>query len=281
MLERKMNDVLFTPAQLIAELGIRRPDDLDIEAIAEYCGATIRYKQLQGCEARIIGYKDRAIITVSANSIRARQRFSAGHELGHWMRDRGTVAFQCSDQTFLHEWSRDNPESRANRYASDLLLPLSIFRPLAHRQPITFATVRRLAGIFQMSLTATAIRLVGHGSYPSMLLCFGPQEREWFISSPSVAGKLWPVESPGRDTEAFKLARTDSAENGGPVEIRADQWINHPLADQYYIKEDSVRVTSSLVLVLLWWEDERQLIDFAEWEERQAARRSDARFDRD
>ena len=274
-----MTQVLKNPVELLKELGVRSPEDLDIEAVAEYCGATIRYRPLLGCEARVMGYKDRAIITVNANSKRPRQRFSAGHELGHWMRDRGTVAFKCDEQNFVRDWSLDNPEYRANRFASDLLLPLFLFCPLAYGLPITFASVRKLADAFQMSLTATAIRLVNHGSYPSMLVCLGPQGREWFVASPTVKGKLWPVENAGFHTGALRLLRHGGTDSDGPKEVRADEWINNPYADQYWIKEDSLIVRPELVLALLWWEDEQQLIDFAEWEERNSDKRSDSRSD--
>ena len=39
-----------------------------------------------------MGSDDRAIITVIARSTPERRRFSAAHELGHWMRDRELVA---------------------------------------------------------------------------------------------------------------------------------------------------------------------------------------------
>jgi hypothetical protein len=272
-----MTQTSKNPADLLKELGIRSPQDLDIEAIAEYCGATIRYRPLEGCEARIMGYKDRAIITVNIHSKRSRQRFSGGHELGHWMRDRGTVAFKCDEQSFVRDWSRENAEYRANRFASDLLLPLFMFSPLAHGLPITFASVRQLADAFEMSLTATAIRLVNYGSYPSMLACFGPEGREWFVASPSVRGKLWPVERPGSHTGAFRLLNSGQTQCGDLKDVRADEWINHPHADQYWIKEDSVAIRPQLILALLWWEDEQQLIDFAEWSERDSSRRSDLR----
>src|SRR5215471_9902800 len=132
-----------SPEQILEELGIREPEDLDIEAISEYCGATINYKALEGCEARILGYRDRAIITVNLASSRERQRFSAGHELGHWMRDRGQLSFKCEDKSFVRNWSESSPETRANRFASDLLLPIAMFRPRARGLPVTFAAVRQ------------------------------------------------------------------------------------------------------------------------------------------
>src|SRR5688572_10635068 len=132
------------PAVLLEELGITEPNGIDIEAISQYCGATIVYEPLDGSEARILGAGDRAIITVNANSQRARQRFSAAHELGHWMRDRGKVAFACTETMLLREWGADNPERRANRYAADLLLPRKIFEVHARAMPATFASARTL-----------------------------------------------------------------------------------------------------------------------------------------
>jgi len=85
-----------TPDELLEELGIKEPSQLKIEAIAFHCQAIILYEPLTGCEANIVGKGDRAIITVNSNAIPTRQRFSAGHELGHWMKDRGQSAFGCT-----------------------------------------------------------------------------------------------------------------------------------------------------------------------------------------
>src|SRR5689334_295519 len=266
-----------TATQILADLGIREPLDLDIDAIAEHCGATIRYKPLHGCEARIRGYNDRAIITVNSLSTTERQRFSACHELGHWMRDRGQIAFQCEDKSFTREWSANNPETRANRFASDLLLPASMFRPQARGLPVTFSTVSNLASKFQMSLTATAIRFVEHGWMPSMLVCNTDEGKAWFVANSELKGKFWPVERPGKNTVAYALQLGASRES--PQDVRCNEWINHPRADRYWIKEDSIMLRERTVLSLLWWEDEQQILDQEEYEERRFSERSDRRKD--
>ena len=166
-------------ADLLRELGITEPDEIDVPAIAFHCGAMVIERPLTGCEARIIGVSDRAIITVNAHSIASRKRFSAAHELGHWMRDAGKVAFGCNPDAALGK-DDFNPETRANRYASDLLLPKFMFVPLAARKPMTFATVEDLARTFETSLTATGIRLVEHGSFPAMLICSDVRGVRWF-----------------------------------------------------------------------------------------------------
>lgn len=254
-----MNDALKPPAAIIEELGITEPSEIDIEAIAEYCGATIVYEPLHGSEARILGRDDRAIITVNASSPRPRQRFSAGHELGHWMRDRGKVAFACAERTFIREWRDDNPERRANRYAADLLMPRKVFQPRAFDSVPTIACAQDLADVFQTSMTATAIRLVELGRKPAIAIVCDTSGRRWFIRSDVVSDKLWPCEHPGSDTAAARLLAGSIATAPGPIDLPADEWIDDGAASHYSIREDSILVSSGLVLTLLWWHDDAQL----------------------
>ena len=61
--------MLLSPAErLLQELGVTDPDEIELEAVAYHVNAHVRYRRLDGCEARIIGNGDRAIITVNANS---------------------------------------------------------------------------------------------------------------------------------------------------------------------------------------------------------------------
>ena len=77
--------------ELLQDLGVTEPDEIDLEAIAFYAGARVRYRALDGCEARIVGTNDQAIISVGLHSPRRRQRFSIAHELGHWHHHRGPL----------------------------------------------------------------------------------------------------------------------------------------------------------------------------------------------
>ena len=248
-----------TAEQILEELGIRRPRDIEIEIIAEYCGATIVYESLTSCEGRIIGVGDQAIITVNNRSIRPRQRFSAAHEVGHWIHDRGNLVRICQERSISGSWTGQDRETRANLFAADLLLPKSIFIPEARRKEITFDTVDQLAQLFQTSLTATAIRLVQYGSFPAMVICSSlPKGREWFIASSEVEKRLWPVKTPSRDSVAYRLLRSEDAESE-PANLDADAWIDHEDAADYVVKEHSRRITSDLVLTLLWWKDQSQI----------------------
>ena len=265
-----------TPEQLLDELGIIDPAQLNIEAIAFHCDALITYEPLSGCEANIIGKGDKAIITVNSSSIPARQRFSAGHELGHWMKDRGQAAFGCTSKQIEGEWTAGNAESRANQFASDLLLPSKLFGPLAKGRPVTLDTVRDLATTFRMSLTATAIKLVRCGSYPSMVVYYEEGKRKWLISTEGVPKRLFPADRPNESSVIGMLLSRGTSQSA-PDDIRADKWFNVYGAERYYVRESAFRVADDSAVTLIWWEDEKQIIDLEEEEERRFARRSDWR----
>ena len=267
-----------SPQQLLDDLGIGQPTEIDVEVIAFKCGAIVRYEPLTGCEARIVGTNDKARIVVNSYSSRPRQRFSVGHELGHWMRDRGKVAFSCDDLKLTTQWTERNPEALANEYASDLLLPSGMFKPRARNRPIFFETVRDLAEEFRTSLTATAIRLVTRGPFPAMLVCYSSTGREWFVRGPDIPGMIWPRDMPGKDTIAHDLLHGIPA-GSGPIDTYADQWITRSGSERYSLREDSVCVSGDSILSLLWWKDETQLLDIEEEEERYAGRRSGGRDD--
>lgn len=253
---------------LLDELGITEPEDLCIESIAQHCNATIIYKSLSGCAARLVGHGDRAIIAVDQNANQGRQRFSAAHELGHWLfhRLQITSLIACQEQVFWNEWGqKKSKENQANTYAADLLMPEFLFIPRARNLEISFQVVLYLAELFQTSLTATAIRLVQLGSFPAMIVCHSKQSRRWFIRGPDVPTIIWPQDKPGIQSVAHDLLRGDYVPRG-PVTIQADNWITHQSSRHHLIQEDSWRLRGGEVLSLLWWKDENQLLELEEQE---------------
>ena len=153
--------VLTAAQDVLKELGVTEPSEIDIDAIAWSLGARVKYRPLDGCEARITGNGDQAIITVNSQSSRRRKRFSVAHELGHWKYDRGWVLVCHSDEIGRAGQNYPAPERVADSYAAQLLMPAYIFDPIARSHPkATFQTVTAIADLFDTSITATAIRLV-------------------------------------------------------------------------------------------------------------------------
>lgn len=248
-------------AELLDELGITRPDEIDVEAIAAYCGAYVVYAPLGSADARIVGSGTKAVITINSNAIPSRQRFSIGHELGHWMWDRGKMAFSCSAELQDGRWSGTDKEARANRFASELLMPSAMFKERASKRDATLETVSDLANQFQSSLTATAIRFVEHGSFPCMAVLHSPSGREWFFGSKEVDGKLWPHKQLDEYSFAHDLLRGKIKGPRTTGLVDADTWINHPRASHYELFESSVLISSDRALTLLWWKNEKMIAD--------------------
>src|SRR5258708_27720122 len=143
--------------QLLADLGISDPKDIDLEAIAHCVGAEVQYRRLVGSEAQIIGFRDRAIIYVHDETKPHRKRFSTGHELGHWHHHRGQ-SFVCRSSDIgrpIDEKSKD-AERQADAYSGDLILPPFMVGPRLERMgEISLEGIANLASDFNASVTAT------------------------------------------------------------------------------------------------------------------------------
>lgn len=238
--------------EILDELYITEPEEIDLEVIAYHCGAQVQYAPLKGCAAHIIGVGDEAVITVDEHAREGRKRFSIGHELGHWMRDRGK-ALSCQRADMSKPWSPHGPEPLANGFAADLLMPASLFVPWADKRSVTFDAVDELAEMFRVSRSAAAKRLVELGSYDAMILHYGPDgRRRWFKGSRRVDRNLWPHEELSHDTDAWDIIKGGDG-NGRSVTVDACDWINHPRAGDYRIKEHSVPYLDG-ALTLLWWQ---------------------------
>ena len=151
------------PAErLLVELGISEARDIDLVAIAHCVGAEVQFRRLVGCEAEIIGFRDRAIIYVSDGTKLQRRRFSTGHELGHWHHHRGQ-SFVCRSDDIgrpTDERSK-NAERVADAYSADLILPPFMIVPkMREMGEVALDGIIGPAQEFKTSLTAAAIRVM-------------------------------------------------------------------------------------------------------------------------
>ena len=251
----------ISPAErLLQELGVTEPDEIDLEAIAYYVKARVKYRPLDGCEARIIGKGDEAIITVNANSTYRRKRFSIAHELGHWHHHRGKC-LACRVEEYR---PRDalSPERTADGYAADLLMPYYLFQPLARQQSkLTFKAVTALADTFNASKPAAAIRLVESDHSSALLVCHGPRGRKWFTRAPSVPQVWFPQDALDADSYAFGVQFGGKPDDPMPRKIGAEAWFDRRGADRFELHEQTIRTGPDETLTLLLISDSRMLED--------------------
>lgn len=237
---------------LIARYGIGDPRDLDVEAIAFDVDMEIEYRSLAGCEATLVGVGDRAIATIKPSSSRGRERFSIGHELGHWLLHRGR-SFRCRVDDPDDNLASDRElEQAADRFAAHLLMPAPLFQPAvkALGQP-GFRQLEDLAGHFDTSVLATCVRLADIDTLPVILACYTEQRRRWFRAAPHVPRRWWPVKQLDEDSFAYDLLR-----NGGkPAVARkqpAEVWFENDDAENFEVVEHCIAYKGGEVLVLIY-----------------------------
>ena len=252
--------ILTHAEELLQEFYIEKPEEIDLEGIASYCGADIREEKLDNCEAQIIGVGDRAQIIVNVRSSYERRRFSIGHELGHWRYHYGQ-SFICRAKDIGEDKvkSLTDPEKVADGYAVDLLLPQFIFEPLAGQyEHASFQAVLELKERFSTSITATALRFVDFCPETCMLICHDRAARKWFKHGKHVPPQLFPRNKIDEDSFAFDVL-IGKSDKSGLRKIPAEAWFEVNSREDYEVYEDTIQIDNGKVLTLISWRDEDML----------------------
>jgi Zn-dependent peptidase ImmA (M78 family) len=257
MIQRRTH---LTPAeQIIYNLGIADPGEIDLDAIAWTQGARVRYRPLRGCEARIFGRSDEAIISVNSNTSATRRRFSLAHELGHWHHHRGQLLF-CRASDIGPGGARPQTELVADRFAADLLMPSFLFVPrLSGLRRFGLSELETLAAEFRVSRAAAAIRAIERGQLPALVVCHNRAGRKWFARSPIVPEKWFPSKELSAETGAFAVQFGQKKEDRQGRKVRASAWFELRGADRFDVHEETIRSAEDETLTLLWLGDARML----------------------
>ena len=236
--------------------GFRRPAEIDLEALIIDRGVKVKRGGLRGCEARLVRLGNRGIIRIRDTNVGStRSRFALSHELGHWEMHIETQAFICTREK-LRDYRSDPIESEANTFASELLMPTHMVRPLIQSNEPSLRTARLVADEFNVSVTAAAIRMLLETRHECFLVTSRGRHVEWWISGSDRFG-LWmeSKQSLSTDTIAYHLT-SDTEAPAEPEIVPTESWFLHlPSPDRIEISEDSMRlgntgfVLSMLVLV--------------------------------
>ncbi len=244
---------------LVQDLGITDPKDIDLDAIAHLLGVTVRYQPLKGCEALIVGRGQRAIVKINSDSSSERQRFSLGHELGHWHYHKGNMLYCAQDDIEVDARRARETELTADNYSASLLMPSHLFRPaLAAKKRITWKTIKELAGDFRCSPLATVLRVVDLNVAPVMFVMLRSGRRAWFRGARDIHSQWFPLDSPDTDSFAFELAFNPATTAAGPHKVQASSWFDRRNADRLELVEDSIRMGDSVYSLLTLEADEFQ-----------------------
>lgn len=119
----------------------------------------------------LLSFPDR-VVAVDSSLTERPKRFSAIHEVGHYVLPQHQHQLYLCDKKGMSSWTNLDFEKSANAFAADILFMGDRFTAEANSSPPSAATVKMLATQYNMSFEATARRLVEKSLAPCMLIVF-------------------------------------------------------------------------------------------------------------
>lgn len=245
-------DALSPAERLLWSHGFRKPEHIDLEGVALSRGATVIYRRLDGCAARLLTDGDKAVISVEESDTPGRQRFSLGHELAHWINDAKRSSFNCSSDS-IGPQNADalSVEASANAYASQLVLPDYMVTPWLQGRKMTLSVAAELADAFGASVTASAIKMAKRWQDPVCVVCHDMRGRRWFVRSKSWPFDLYPLSQLHPNTAAFDIAFKATSRMSTPKMDQGDWWLSGPDVWRMQVEAQSMKLPDGSALTTL------------------------------
>lgn len=171
-----------TPGSLTNEIFRQNPDitlPINLEKIASEVGITdIRYHSFNGLEGALVANEEKSegIIVISSDIIPTKQRFTLGHELGHFLLPRHGHRMECTVRDMAKREAGNggpiNIEAEANLFSSRILMPpdIIISRGLLSKVA-SIENVVALKTTCDVSLQASANNYINLHSEPLAIVC--------------------------------------------------------------------------------------------------------------
>ncbi|HTD14589.1 MAG TPA: ImmA/IrrE family metallo-endopeptidase [Chthoniobacterales bacterium] len=230
-----------TAFRILDLYGFRHPSQIDVCALATDRGVSVRSGGLSGCEARLIRVGSKGIMRVRDPELgSARARFNVSHELGHWELHADTQAFLCTSDK-LRDYKTDPQESEANAFASELLMPTYLVRPIIESHEPSLATTRGIASEFNVSVTAAAIRIFLETRHECFLVLSRHGQVCWWMSGSERYG-IW-LESKQPLQPRSLAYHIDEGIPLEPETVPSESWFLHlPSPENVEVTEDSMQL---------------------------------------
>ncbi len=216
-----------TAYRITQDYCLDTPGPVPVADIAMDRGVLCLEAKLTGCLARLVRKGKRGVIRTDER-IReeGRKRFAIAHELGHWfLHEAESQIFSCTAEQ-MRDYKGSPMEVEANLFASELLMPTALFRPLASDSEPTLQRIKSLAETFNTSLTATAMKFVDVSKHECILVLSKGKSVAWAKQQGNRYGlRIEKGMTLHADSLAFH-AGTNASEMG-PEGVNPEAWISH------------------------------------------------------
>mgnify|MGYP000495320468 CR=1 FL=1 len=261
------------PKKIVREILNQNPDiklPIPLEDIASAAGISdIRYQSLDGLEGALVANEEKSegIIAINNNAIQSRQRFTLGHELGHFLIPRHGHNMKCTVKDLNKKANSKSKvldiEAEANVFSSQLLMPpqLLIKRSLLDPSP-SVSNIIQLKDTCNVSFQACANNYINiHGDYLAVVYS---HNNTIHYGLNAEANPLWLTADRnktvprGSHTSTVDLTKYQSISSD---EVDTELWFSpnnnfeYPdtLIEETYVQEDGWTAT------LLWIDDIEEL----------------------
>lgn len=252
----------FTPAQLVNEIRSQCPDlslPIPINDLAYASGiAAIEAMPSEDIEGILVAdaAKETGVILYKKESPQGRQRFTIGHELGHFL-----LLHHGSEQSCLGKNIRiesgsnylDEIEAEANLFSQLMLMPDDLISNFINSKTISMEVLKEVELLTQMSFEAIANRCASLSKTPFALIyslngvvryCWRDWERfPYWI--PFKGGDSMP-----RSSQAIMLKQEDETISISNevnyldwVNLKRNQSVPKSMLEQTYTQRDGYQVT--------------------------------------
>ena len=253
-----MNNPSLCATELLQSLGWAEPEDMSMEEIAWSQGLIVNRKEMDGSEGRILMNKDSAVITVNAKiDYQPKINYIIAHEIGHAFLHRDKFPmFTDTDKTLANWYANGEHESEANAFASELLMPATLFKRKVTRRKLELSLIENVANYFGASKTATFLRYRELGDFPVMIIFIENGLIRWKTASNDFPFKWLPLKS---KVPAWTVAGDyyyKGVKETKPAKVDAMEWFpedfNMQRNENHKLWEQCFTVNGDCILSCLW-----------------------------
>jgi Zn-dependent peptidase ImmA (M78 family) len=243
---------------LLNSLGWSKPGDLSLNEIAFASNAYVKESDLNGSQGRILMNGDSAIITLDSKVKKESKRnFILAHEIGHLILHKNlTPLFSDTNKTLSEWYAKGKHEIEANQFASELLMPSSLFKSRVIGKQMSLDLIRETADYFRTSQTATLLKYKDLGDYPTSIIYIENGIIKWKSESSDFPLKFLPNGSKVPQSTAAGDFFSGQGLEDEPVLVNALDWFPEDFNIEDYLDtelfEHNFRIGAHGLLCCLW-----------------------------
>jgi len=262
-----------SPKKIVREILNQNPDiklPIPLKEIASTVGISdIQYKPLDGLEGALVANEEKSegIIAINSRTIPTKQRFTLGHELGHFLIPRHGHNMKCTVKDLNKKANSKSKvldiEAEANVFSAQLLMPPQLLtkRGLLDASP-NVSNIVQLKDICDVSFQACANNYINiHGDYLAVIyshnniISYGLNADANPLWLNADRGKAVPRGSHTSRVDLTKYQSISSDEVDTELWFSPNNNFEYPdtLVEETYVQEDGWAAT------LLWVDDIEEL----------------------